>query len=103
MAWSSLPMRLNRRRISPRVRLIRRRGGRAWPGAEFCACFAFSGSFVPSVGCGCPQAVGPLFGFMSHDGEKGEGEHCHGDVPVPCVVEADLVVVHSCLVFRCLE
>ena len=61
------------------------------------------GGFVWSGRWGCPQVAGPLFRFVSHDREKGQGEHGQGDVPVPGVVEADLVVVQPGLAFRCLE
>jgi hypothetical protein len=37
------------------------------------------------------------------DGEPGQGEHAEGDVPVPGLVEADLVVVEADLVLADLE
>src|SRR6266705_643418 len=103
MAWSSSPMRLNRRRISLVVSLIRRWGRRAGAGLVFCGCVTFSGWLAPSGRLGCPQVVGPLFRLVSHDGEERQGEHGESDVPVPGVVEADLIVVQPCLTFRCFE
>ena len=61
----------------------------------------------------CPQAAGPLFyrlavvvpagrrlgpGGVRGDGEERVGEHGQGDVPVPGLVLADLVVVQAGLV-----
>src|SRR5260370_28972374 len=103
MAWSSLPMRLNRRRISLVVSLIRRRGRRAGAGVVFWGCVTFSGLFVPSGRSGCPQLVGPLFRLVPHNGEECQGEHGESDVPVPGMVEADLVVIQPGLAFRCFE
>src|ERR1700677_843747 len=106
MAWSSLPMRLNRRRTSPMVSPIRRRRLLVAAGLASCSdlrSFLPSGVFAPSGGLGCPQAAGPLFRCVSHDCEEGEGEHRHGDMPVPCAVEAHLVVVQSGFAFRGLE
>ena len=37
------------------------------------------------------------------DGEPGQGEHGQGDVAVPRLVEADLIVVQACLVLAGLE
>ena len=43
--------------------------------------------------------VDPFFGFMSGNGEEGVGEHGQGDVSVPGVPGADLVVVQPRLRF----
>ena len=49
-------------------------------------------------GFGCPVGSWPPFGFVCGDGEKGVREHRQGDVSVPGVVFADLVLVESDLV-----
>jgi hypothetical protein len=85
--------RLNRRRTSPMVSPIRRRGLGAGAWVVFCGSVAFSELFVLSGRSGCPQVAGPFFRFVSHDREECQGEHGEGDMPVPGVVEADLVVV----------
>jgi len=41
---------------------------------------------------------GPFFGLVGGDGEEGVGEHGEGDVSVPGVPGADLVVVEANLV-----
>jgi len=37
------------------------------------------------------------------DSEPGQGEHGEGDIPVPGLAEADLIVVEACLVLAGLE
>jgi hypothetical protein len=43
----------------------------------------------------CSACWRPLFYLVCGDGEEGVGEHGEGDVSVPCVPGADLVVVES--------
>jgi hypothetical protein len=42
----------------------------------------------------------PFFGVVCRDSEEGVGEHGKGDMSMPCVPGADLVVVESGFVLR---
>src|ERR1017187_1324102 len=101
MASCGWPARLNRRRISASVSRIRR-CAEAGTGERGASCGGF-GLYVISGRAGCPQVLGPLFGFAGQDGQERMGEHGQGDMPVPGVVEADLVMVKAGLAFPCLE
>ena len=48
-------------------------------------------SFFP----GCPVCWAPFFGGVCGDGEEGVGEHGEGDMSVPGVPGADLVIIES--------
>ncbi len=82
---------------------VRRPGRRAGVGVVFCGSVSFSELFVLSGRSGCPQVAGPLFGLVSHDREEGQGKHGQSDMPVPGVIEADLVVVQPGFAFRRFE
>src|ERR1039457_6749234 len=101
MASCGWPARLNRRRISARVRRIRRCAG-AGTGERWVSCGVFM-VYVMSGRAGCPQALGPFFGLAGQYGQERMGEHGQGDMPVPGVVEADLVIAEAGLAFPCLE
>src|ERR1700704_718205 len=76
-------MRLRSRRISATVR-------RRWLGG------AISGSAAASVKfCFWFSCWRPFFGFVCGDGEEGVGEHGEGDMSVPGVPRAYLIVVES--------
>ncbi len=82
-------MRLRSRRISARVSAIRRR----WMGGAISGSVGLPGglSFLVS----CSVCWRPFFGCVCGDGEEGVGEDGEGDMSVPGVPGADLVVVES--------
>ena len=57
--------------------------------------------YVVLRGAGCPQVMGPLFGLTGQDGQERMGEHGQGDVPVPGVVAAYLVIAEPGLALAC--
>src|SRR5664280_1033596 len=87
-------MRLRSRRISARVSATRRR----WMARPVVSGSA-GWSVRSSCWCGCPVRWRPLFfGCVCHDGQEGVGEYGEGDMSVPGVPGADLVVVESNLI-----
>src|ERR1700740_968657 len=74
---------------------IRRWAGLAWApvGVRGGSCrftgFAFAG------GSSCPQGMDPLFSGAAQDGEKGQREHRQRHMPIPGVIEPELVLVET--------
>jgi len=75
-------------------------GGRARAASTRRISLTVSGisSWSSGIGGRCPQVLGPLFSG-SGGGQVGVGGHGQGDVPVPGVIVAGLVVVQASLVF----
>src|SRR6266851_5499048 len=100
MTSSSWRGRLSMRRISAADSRIRRTGLRLPAGGGRRGGSCPGGVFVSWGAAGCPQVAGPLFSVVPYDCQECQGEHRQGDVPVPGVVEADLIVIQAGLVFR---
>src|SRR4051794_11311701 len=88
-------MRLRSRRISPMVSAIRRR---RIGGAVSCSVGLAGGIVVLFLAV--RLVGGPLFYLVRGDGEEGVCEHGKGDMSVPGVPGADLVVVESDFILR---
>src|SRR5918998_425679 len=54
---------------------------------------------VSGISPGSGLSSTPFFQGVSGDEEEGSGGHGQGDVPIPCLVSADLVVVEPGFVF----
>jgi hypothetical protein len=57
-------------------------------------------SVLAAAACGLRRRVGRGVFDGGGDGQEGVGEHGQGDVPVPAVVAADLILVETDFVLR---